>query len=185
MNPMRTAVVITLLASAPLTALAQDDAATAQPADRAPVAARAPVAEAPSAPAAQDPRVEFDRLTRERDRLTLELRQLDRRAADLVRRGGDASVLHAEQISTQDRLDLVRLRLELMAARHGFALRPAPSDRQEISGDDPGLALATEDAFARGRERALAQIREDNLRFLASIDFSGFLAPDRPRFRAD
>ncbi|MEM9065168.1 MAG: hypothetical protein AAGB51_06715 [Planctomycetota bacterium] len=127
----------------------------------------------------EDPRVEFDRLLRERDRSVIELRRLDARAARLLRDGRDAAVVHAEQISVQDRLDLVRLRLELMAARHGFPLRPAPSETGTVTEDDPVLIRATDDAFARGRERALVRMHEDNIRFLASIDFSGFLPPVR------
>jgi hypothetical protein len=124
-------------------------------------------------------RAEYAKLLRERNRLHVQLERLDAKAADLILQGREAVVVHAEQVSVQDHLDLVELRLAMLAARHGLALPPPPgADPAEASGADRGADATSrkvEQAFDRGRQRALAAVREDGYRLLASLDFTAFL----------
>ena len=134
-------------------------------------------AAAPSASAQEvspDVRAEFARLVRERAQAHAELQKLDRQAADRLRDGRDATEVHAEQINTQDRLDLLQLRLEVLATRYGLPLAPVQAP-PAADGRDP-VQQATDRVFSRGEARAREQLQRDAEDFLASIDFSDFLA---------
>ncbi len=124
-------------------------------------------------------RAQFKRLVDERNRLHRELTRLDERAADLMKEGGKPVVVHAEQASVQDRLDLVELQLSILAARHGFEVPPLHGRDPAPDGQAPDVEgvpeAKLEEAFARGRERAMKRLREDVHSFLASLDFSTFL----------
>ncbi|MBB6441486.1 hypothetical protein [Phycisphaera mikurensis] len=119
-------------------------------------------------------RADFARLTRERSQAHAQLRKLDRQAADRVRDGRDATEVYAEQINTQDKLDLIQLRLELLATRYGLPLQPVEAP-EASDGRDP-VEKATDRVFSRGEARARDQLRRDVEDFLRSIDFSDFLA---------
>ena len=125
-------------------------------------------------------RVEFSKLLHERNRLHAELTRLDQHAADLIKSGRDAVVTHAEQISVQDQLDLIELRLAILSTRYGLPVPPRPGEEAARHGE----GIVPEDeadrnaqlAFARGRERALQQLRREAEEFLASLDFRAFLS---------
>ena len=132
----------------------------------------------PAAASAQevspDVRAEFARLVRERAQAHAELQKLDRQAADRVRDGRDATEVYAEQINTEEKLDLVQYRLEVLATRYGLPLTPVEA-AEAPDGRDP-VQKATDRVFSRGEARARQQLQEDVEELLASIDFSDFLA---------
>ncbi len=123
-------------------------------------------------------RVEFSKLLHERNRLHAELTRLDQHAADLIKSGRDAVVTHAEQISVQDRLDLIELRLAILSTRYGLPVPPRPGEEAARHGEGivPEDEADRNAAFARGRERALQQLRREAEEFLASLDFRAFLS---------
>ena len=131
-------------------------------------------------------RKQFNMLTLQRNKLHARLEQLDTRAADLIKDGHDPVGVHAEQVAVQDELDLLQLRLELLATRFGLEVPPVPGqDDQALEGSSVEKDLGPAGrkitrAFSRGRERALAKIRRDCEKFLASLDFSEFLAVPEP-----
>ncbi|MCP3903429.1 MAG: hypothetical protein GY715_07310 [Planctomycetes bacterium] len=127
-------------------------------------------------PSAQ--RVELNKLVQQRNRLAVQLRRADAQASRLMKQGQDATVVHAQQVSVQDQLDLVELRLAILATRYGVAVPPGPgTEGSEVTEDmlDAGLGERTRRAFSRGRERAVEQMRRDTLSFLKSLDFQAFL----------
>lgn len=124
-------------------------------------------------------RAEFNKLVYQRNKLHAQLLQLDEQASDLLKGGKRPVVVYASQVSVQDQLDLIELRLAILSTRYGMTVPPVP-------GRDPGPggAIAAADdladrhvdkAFARGRERAMNALRKDCDRFLASLDFGAFL----------
>ncbi len=121
-------------------------------------------------------RAEFNRLVQQRNRLSRQLHGLDRQASDLMKQGREPVVVHAEQVSVQDQLDLMELRLAILATRNGVAVPPLPEEAESVEG---GANAPTDRkiarAFVRGRERAIEQLRQDGYRFLASLDFTAFL----------
>ena len=125
-----------------------------------------------------DQKAEFSKLVQQRNRLTTRLYELDDQASALIKKGKDPIVVHAEQVSVQDQIDLAELRMAIIATRYGMAIPPAPSRKpaKSLGGAETGNDPRIDQAFSRGRNRALARIREDGLRMLASIDFSTFLA---------
>lgn len=132
---------------------------------------------APSASAQEvspEVRAEFARLTRERAQAHAQLQKLDRQAADRLRDGRNATEVHAEQINTQDKLDLLQLRLEVLATRYGLPLQPVEQPASADGGDP--VRQATDRVFSRGEARAREQLQRDAAELLASIDFSDFLA---------
>ena len=67
-------------------------------------------------------KAEFKKLVSQRTRLVRDLAKLDNKAADAVAAGKDPVEINASQAAAQDELDLIQLRLESMAIRHGMAL---------------------------------------------------------------
>jgi hypothetical protein len=125
-------------------------------------------------------RVEFNRLVQQRNRLIVQLRRQDEQAAALVKQGRDATIVHADQVSSQDRLDLVELRLAILATRYGLKI-PEPPSSDGSRGDEANGSNATdeqrfESAFARGKTRTLRLLQREGRRFLESLDFEAFLA---------
>ncbi|QDU32035.1 hypothetical protein KS4_00630 [Poriferisphaera corsica] len=122
-------------------------------------------------------RATYYKLINERQVIRQRLAQLDRRAAQLMQQGQDPVVLHAEQVGLQDKLDLIELRLEIVAARLGFdvPLNDPVQPEAEVVEEDPIRAKANR-AFERGRDRTMIRLREDAKRLLSSINFSRFLA---------
>jgi len=122
-------------------------------------------------------KAEFRKLVSQRNSLHTKLCQLDQKAADSIKQGNRPVSVHADQVSTQDKLDLLQLKIEVLAARHGMAVPPLPSDK-DLDGDgrssDP-TALRADRAFRRGRDRALIEVRRECLQFLESLDFEAFL----------
>ncbi|MHC5114957.1 MAG: hypothetical protein ACYTGP_11085 [Planctomycetota bacterium] len=145
------------------------------------LAQSAPSGEPPTHPALAMPskdRVELNKLVQQRNRLAVQLRRADAQASKLMKQGQDATVVHAQQVSLQDQLDLVELRLAILATRYGVAVPPGPgTDGSEVTEDmlDAGLGARTRRAFSRGRDRAVEQMKRDTLSFLASLDFESFL----------
>ena len=121
-------------------------------------------------------RATYYKLLNERQVIRQRLAQLDRRAAQLMQQGQDPVVLHAEQVGLQDKLDLIELRLEIVAARLGFDV-PLNDPVPEVNtpADDPVRAKANR-AFERGRDRTMTRLRTDAKRLLSSINFTRFLA---------
>jgi len=128
-------------------------------------------------------RAEFNKLIQERNRLHLKLQQLDERAAKAMKDGEKPTDLHAEQVSVQDQLDLKRLRVQILATRYGLDIPPLPDGDSSrsggSSGDGEGASKSTdeqiEQAFARGRRRALDRMQGDYDQFLASLNFEAFI----------
>ena len=116
-------------------------------------------------------KAEFRKLILERNRLHRELQQHDVQAAELVKQGKDATRINAEQITIQDKLDLLQLRIETMAARYDFVIPALPDDSTASETSQYGLG-----AFERGRQRTREELKRQTLRLLASIDYSEFRA---------
>ncbi len=135
----------------------------------------APVSAAQTATPEQ--RAEVRKLVRERNRLHRELEALDERAAEAIKEGETPVGLHAEQVNVQDELDLVQLRLEILATRYSLPIPALPGERDvRTDGDEAEEAeRAIEQSLARGRNRAMSRVQADYERFLTSIDFSEFL----------
>ncbi|MEM8738329.1 MAG: hypothetical protein AAGG38_07620 [Planctomycetota bacterium] len=129
--------------------------------------------------ASPEQKAEFNRMVRERNQLHRELEGLDAKAARMVKEEKDPIEVNAQQVSTQDQLDLVQLRLEILSMRYGLRLPPVPgtggSEEETVDGKTKERVMA-EKAFSRGRDRALALIREESEQFAASLDFKAFLA---------
>ena len=124
-------------------------------------------------------RATFNKLVLRRNKLHAGLSALDEQAAELIKRGREPVVVHAQQVSALDELDLVELQLAMIATRYELSVPLVP-------GRDPlpnGMAARPDDetnrnldqAFARGRARAMKRLREDTDKFLASLDFGAFI----------
>ena len=116
-------------------------------------------------------KAEFRKLILQRNRLHLKLQQYDLQAAQMVKQGEDATRINAEQITTQDKLDLLQLRIETMAARYDYAIPALPEKNP-----DELIGQYGRDAFERGRRRTKEELKRQTLRLLASIDYSQFRA---------
>lgn len=125
-------------------------------------------------------KTEFRKLLRERDQLHRQLQVVDRRANTAMKQGQEPVGLYAEQVNLEDRLDLVQLRLEMMATRYSLPITALPGEKNlEGHATTPvGLNQRIDYVFARGRTRALESMRSDCDFFLGSLDFSEFLALD-------
>jgi len=127
--------------------------------------------------ATPEQRAEVRKLIRERDQLHRQLEALDERAAEAIKEGENPVDLHAEQVNVQDELDLVQLRLEILATRYDLPIPALPGERDvRTDGDEAEEAeRAIERSLSRGRTRAMSRVHADYERFLGSIDFSEFL----------
>jgi len=131
--------------------------------------------------ATPEQRAEVRKLVRERDRLHQELENLDRRAAEAIKQGEEPVDLHAQQVNVQDELDLVTLRLELLATRYDLPVPalPGEQDVRHEPQETENVAEAVERSLGRARTRAMQRVHADYERFLASLDFREFLDLDQ------
>ncbi|WP_432798540.1 hypothetical protein [Poriferisphaera sp. WC338] len=118
----------------------------------------------------------YHKLLNERQVIRQRLNQLDRRAAHLMQQGQDPVVLHAEQVSLQDKLDLIELRLEIVAARLGLEVPVGNVEAEAANPDEDPVKAKAYKAFERGRNRTMVRLRQDAKRLLSSINFTRFLA---------
>ena len=120
-------------------------------------------------------KAEFRKLILQRNQLHNKLQQRDIQAAELTKNGKDATRINAEQVTIQDRLDLLQLRIETLAARYDFVMPDLPNEKTaaEMAQREADYGL---DAFARGRHRTKEELKRQTLRLLASIDYSQFRA---------
>ncbi len=124
-------------------------------------------------------RLEFKKLVFQRNKILMQLARLDEQAAELLKRGDTPLVIYARQVSAQDQLDLINLRLSLLSTRFGLILPPVPgqavattSGRAQPADD---MTRNLEKAFARGHDRAVKMLRDDADTFMQSLDFWTFL----------
>ncbi len=124
-------------------------------------------------------RVEFKKLVFQRNKIHMRLTRLDEQAAELLKRGDKPLVVYARQVSAQDQLDLINLRLSLLSTRFGLIVPPVPG---QAAPNTSGRVQPTDDmtrnlekAFARGHDRAVKMLREDADTFMQSLDFWTFL----------
>ena len=124
-------------------------------------------------------RAEFKKLVIQRNKLYGRLTRLDDQAAELVKQGQKPLVVYAEQVSAQDQVDLVELRLAILSTRHGIPIPPVPGRDLGPGGTvirpDEEVNRNLEKAFARGHERTVTKLRTDADGFLGSLDFREFL----------
>ena len=120
-------------------------------------------------------KAEFRKLILQRNQLHNKLQHLDIPAAELVKSDKDATRVNAEQVTIQDRLDLLQLRIETLAARYDFTVPDLPDEKTaaELAQRQANYGI---DAFARGRQRTREELKRQTLRLLASIDYSQFRA---------
>ena len=122
-----------------------------------------------------DKKAEFRKLVLKRNQMHRELFQLDRKAAELLKHGRDTTRVNGEQVTVQDRMDLNQLRLETMAARYGLAIPELPK-LTEDDGLEKDKKQYGAEAFERGRQRTLMEIKRQTFRLLRSIDYSFILS---------
>ena len=137
------------------------------------VAVLLPVAPAAAGDTGPTPAVkaEFKKTCSQRTRLVRQLTKLDNQAAEAVAAGEDPVEIHAQQTAAQDELDLIQLRLESMAIRHGLALPDVPSPGDVSAGDNETESRARA-MFRAGEERTNRIIARRTMRLLARLDFS-------------
>ena len=136
-----------------------------------------------AAPAAAKPptakeRAEFNQLVQQRNDLYVQLASLDREAAERIKEGRRPLALHGRQVAVNDELDLVELRLEMLAARRGLVVPPPPTPveaREADQAEAEASRRAVDRNFSRGRSRALDRLEEDAREFLGSLEFGMFL----------
>jgi hypothetical protein len=120
-------------------------------------------------------KAEFKKLVIQRNQLYKQLLGLDKKAAELVKQDKDITRVNGEQVTIQDRLDLIQLRLETMSARYDLDIPDLPSvkDQQEsaIAAKNYGL-----DAFERGKTRTMLEIKRQTFNLLKSLDYSIILS---------
>ena len=124
-------------------------------------------------------RADFKKLVFRRNKIHKQLSRLDERAAELLKRGDKPLVVYAQQVSAQDQLDLINLRLSLLSTRFGLIVPPVPGEalansRGKTQPDDD-MTRNLEKAFARGHDRAVKMLRVDADTFMQSLDFWTFL----------
>ena len=125
--------------------------------------------------------VEFRRLVAQRNQLHQKLAALDKQAAETIKRQEQPVRVHAEQIAIEDQLDLIQVRLEMMAMRYDFNIPPVPSmeEADGADGETRNRRSASTD-FERGRQRALEELRKQTQQMLQSIDYHEFLKRTEP-----
>ena len=124
---------------------------------------------------AAEKKSEFRRLVLKRNQLHSKLCQLDSQAARALKNEDDPTRIHAQQVTTQDQLDLVQLKLETLAVRNGYAVPEPPANSQDEHGRDGALSYNINKAFDRGRNRTKQELTRQTLKLLARIDFDRFL----------
>ena len=124
-------------------------------------------------------RAEFNKLVLRRNKLNARLTVLDEQASELIKRGRQPMVVHAQQVSALDELDLIELQLAMLATRYGLPVPPVPGRDPlpggQVARPDDETNRSLDQAFARGRERAMKRLRDDTDLFLASLDFHAFI----------
>jgi hypothetical protein len=124
-------------------------------------------------------RAEFNKLVLRRNKLHARLTVLDEQASELIKRGHQPVVVHAQQVSALDELDLIELQLAMLATRYGLPVPPVPGRDPlpggQVARPDDEANRSLDQAFARGRERAMKRLRDDTDRLLASLDFGAFI----------
>ncbi len=127
-------------------------------------------------------RAEFNKLISERNAVHKKLSRLDEEASSRMMRGENPITVHADQVSLQDQLDLMELRLAIVGTRYGVPVPPPPGSEAGAGGQgasaDDGANRNLDKAFARGRQRAMDKIRDDADRLLADLDFRAFLSDE-------
>ncbi len=131
-------------------------------------------------PVTPQQRAEFNKLVQQRNALHRKLARLDEEASGRMMHGENPITVHADQVSLQDQLDLMELRLAILGTRYGLPVPPPPGSEGAGAGagaaPDDGANRNLDKAFARGRERAMEKIRGDTDKFLADLDFRTFLS---------
>ncbi len=124
-------------------------------------------------------RVAFKKLVFQRNKVYMRLARLDEQAAEGLKRGDKPLVVYAQQVSAQDQLDLINLRLALLATRFGLIVPPvpgqAPANTSGWAQPSDDMTRNLEKAFARGHDRAVKMLRDDADTFMQSLDFWTFL----------
>lgn len=124
-------------------------------------------------------RAEFKKLVLQRNKIHVQLARLDEQAADMLKSGQKPLVVYAQQVSAQDQLDLIDLRLAILSTRYGMTVPPVPGQTPASSGmrlvTDDDMSRSLEKAFARGHDRAVKMLRDDADTFMQSLDFWTFL----------
>jgi hypothetical protein len=124
-------------------------------------------------------RAEFNKLVLRRNKLHARLTVLDEQASELIKRGHKPVVVHAQQVSALDELDLIELQLAMLATRYELPVPPVPGRDPlpggQVARPDDETNRSLDQAFARGRNRAMKRLRDDTDRFLASLDFDAFI----------
>ena len=122
-----------------------------------------------------DTRVKFRKLVLDRNKLHSELQVLDKQSAEALKSGKSTTKINSRQVTVQDKLDLLTLRLETMAVRYDYDMPALPSDK-----DGKGAGAASSPVkkveFERGHKRTLAEVKKQTLRMLASINFDSITA---------
>lgn len=119
-------------------------------------------------------KAEFRKLILQRNRLHSKLQQRDMQAAELVKDGKDTIRINAEQVTIQDKLDLLQLRIETMAARYDYEIPALP--QKNAAGEEGQYGAYGRNAFERGQQRTKEELKRQTLGLLASIDYSQFRA---------
>lgn len=123
-------------------------------------------------------RAEMRRMVEKRDGLTRQLEELDRLSARRVLEGERPLDLHARQIEIERELETLVHRIEVLAARSGQMVPPVGT-AHELADEQRARTRAEAVALLnRGRERALAVVRQEVEGFLADLDFTEFLSDD-------
>ncbi len=126
----------------------------------------------PLSPAATPPRTART-LIQERDQLYRQLLHRDQEAVEAWLQGRDAVPIHADQTGLQERIDMLQMRLESLAIRHGFEVPPLSVG---TASDSPVLEARH---LAIGRSRTRAALADTGPRVcravVGQIDFTDFL----------
>ncbi|QDU70935.1 hypothetical protein [Mucisphaera calidilacus] len=123
-------------------------------------------------------RAEMRRLLEQRDGLARQLEELDQLAAVRVLDGERPLDLYARQIEVERRLDTLVNRIEMLAARTHQSV-PELGTAHELSDEQRARTVERASALLeRGRERALAVVRQETEAFLAELDFTEFLSDE-------
>ena len=124
-------------------------------------------------------RVEFKKLVFQRNKIHMQLARLDEQAAELLKRGDKPLVVYARQVSAQDQLDRINLRLSLLSTRFGLIVPPVPG---QAPASTSGRAQPLDDMTRKleKAQKSLGALEDEMLRddadtFMQSLDFWTFL----------